>query len=119
MAYRHDFWIEKCGPFDVLAEFIKEGFSITDVNKNGLAEVTLTYKHYCKSDVSPSDLTLRMIEKEKVYEMAGTTKLDMGKYGGDMVVGGIRKEGTFAKAPTAFKAYIDKVWKKVVVEKLK
>lgn len=115
VQYRQDFWIEPCGPFDVLAEFHKKGFTVTDVDKNGWAEVTLTYKHYCKSDVSPSDLTLRMIEQDKVYELHGTTKIDMGQA---MKIGGKRKDGNFVKAPKAFKTHIDKIWKAVVIEKI-
>lgn len=118
VAYRQDYWIEKCGPLDVLAEFLPKGFSITDLNNNGQAEITLTYKHYCRSDVSPADLTLRMIEQDKVYEMHGTCKLRMGTQADAHVIKSTRKEGTFAKAPAPFKAHIDKVWEKVKEEKL-
>lgn len=118
VAYRQDYWIEKCGPFDVLAEFIPKGFGISDVNNNGQAEITLTYKHYCRSDVSPADLTLRMIEQDKVYEMHGTARLRTGTQPDAFVIKSTRKEGGFAKAPAAFKTHIDKVWEKVKEEKL-
>lgn len=119
VTYRKDQWIEKCGPFDVLAVFLKKGFTVTDVDKNGWAEITLTYKHYCKSDVSPSELTLRMIERDKLYEMYGTTELKMGLEADAFVMKATRKDGSFAKAPVAFKTHIDKIWEKVKVENLR
>ena len=118
IAYRQDMWIEKCGPFDVLASFHKNGFTITDVDKNGWAEVTLTYIHYCRSDVSPYDLTLRMIEREKLFEMHGTAELKMGQSKDAFVIKATRKDGNFTKAPAAFKTHIDQIWEKVKVEKL-
>ncbi|WP_045113807.1 M949_RS01915 family surface polysaccharide biosynthesis protein [Microscilla marina] len=116
--YRRDYWIEKCGPFDVLAEFLPQGFSITDVNNNGKAEVTLTYKHYCRSDVSPANLTLRMIEAKKMYEMHGTTRLRTGTQEDAYVIKSTRKAGTFIQAPATFHTHVNEVWEKVEEEKL-
>lgn len=118
VMYRKDQWIEKCGPLDVMAMFHKKGFTVTDVDKNGWAEITLTYFHYCRSDVSPADLTLRVIEQDKFYEMHGTAELRMGKEKDAFVMKATRKEGSFAKAPATFKDHIDQIWEKVKVEKL-
>ncbi|OJJ23759.1 hypothetical protein BKI52_05260 [marine bacterium AO1-C] len=118
VAYRKDQWVEKCGPLDVFASFHKNGFTITDLDKNGLAEITLTYVHYCRSDVSPYDLTLRLIEREKLYEMHGTAELKMGVDKDAFVIKATRKDGNFTKAPAAFKTHIDQIWEKVKVEKL-
>jgi hypothetical protein len=57
--------------FDVLCEFFKGSVSITDLNKNNIAETTILYKLSCKSDVSPDNMKLIMHEDSLKYALRG------------------------------------------------
>jgi hypothetical protein len=56
---------------DITCEFFKNNVSITDLNKNGVAETTLLYKLSCKSDVSPDAMKLIMHEGTIKYALRG------------------------------------------------
>src|SRR5215831_4669004 len=43
-------------PVDLTARFVKNTFQITDLNKDGVAEVCLMYKTVCHGDVSPFNM---------------------------------------------------------------
>jgi hypothetical protein len=47
---------------DIDAAFKKNTLSVTDLDKNGTAEVWMMYELACKGDVSPSDLKVIMYE---------------------------------------------------------
>lgn len=68
--------IKEC-PFDVTLEFIKNSLTITDLDKNGWTEITVLYKLCCRSDVSPSDMKLMMLEKGNKYALRGTMIVDV------------------------------------------
>lgn len=66
---------EKDCPLDILASFSKESVQLTDLNKNGIPEIWMIYKTYCKGDVSPSTMKLIMYEGKQKYAMRGTSKV--------------------------------------------
>ncbi|MBN1638356.1 MAG: hypothetical protein JW866_05280 [Ignavibacteriales bacterium] len=64
-------------PFDITLEFIKNSLTITDLDKNGYSEICVLYKLCCRSDVSPSDMKLMMLEKGNKYALRGTMLVDI------------------------------------------
>lgn len=56
----YDF-INDC-PVDIEATFIKNTFQVTDLNKDGIAEIWLMYKTVCHGDVSPSNMKIIMYQ---------------------------------------------------------
>ncbi len=73
-AYRQIWSIseaEKSCPFDVTCEFIKNAVSITDLDADKVAEVTVQYKLACRSDVSPAIMKLAMYEGGTKYGLKG------------------------------------------------
>lgn len=71
-------YIRDC-PVDLNASFLPRTLQITDIDKNGLAEIWIMYKTVCHGDVSPSDLKLILMEGGKKHVLRGTTKIQFGK----------------------------------------
>jgi hypothetical protein len=76
----------KC-PMDAIAFFINKSIEITDLNKNGIPEISTMYSVSCKGDVSPNELNLIMYEGDQKYKIQGTSLIDYienEKYGGEI-----------------------------------
>lgn len=92
----------------------KDNAYVTDLNKNGMAEVWLTYIEACKGDVSPSDMKVIMHEGAKKFAMRGTTRVNIG--GGKYMGGSYTFDEAFKAAPASFRDYATQLWKKNVKE---
>jgi hypothetical protein len=101
--------------FDITLEFVTGSLTITDLNKDGVAESTFLYKMSCRSDVSPNVLKLLMHEGNKKYAMRGTTKVEIKgekPYGGETNI-----DPSFNLAPEIFLSYAKEQWTKFQTEK--
>lgn len=113
----YDF-ISDC-PVDIAASFVKNTFQVTDLNKNGIAEVWLMYKTVCHGDVSPSDMKIIMYEGTQKYAMRGENKVQIGveDNGEKSYEGGEFKfDVNFEKAPKVFKDFALELWDKNLIE---
>ena len=95
-----------------VVEFVKKAFSITDLDKDGVAEIWLMYIKSCHGDVSPNNMYLRMYAGEEVYTMTGETLLvfsDEYSVGGEYVM-----DDKFLNknTPSAFVDYAKDLWEK-------
>ncbi|OZI07644.1 hypothetical protein BWI93_13570 [Siphonobacter sp. BAB-5385] len=99
-------------PLDRVAVFVPGSFKVTDLNKNGKAEVWVAYRIGCRGDVSPSELKIIMHEGTTKYAMRGVGKLKVGNAlqpdGGTMTSNGFRK--------SAFNTHAEQLWKAYLVE---
>lgn len=66
---------EKACPFDITCAFIPNSTTITDLDRNGFAEIKVQYLLACRSDVSPAVMKLVMRENENTYSLEGWTWL--------------------------------------------
>ncbi|MFC0775355.1 M949_RS01915 family surface polysaccharide biosynthesis protein [Terrimonas alba] len=66
-------------PFDLTAEFIKGSTSISDLDKDGIAETIVQYKLACRSDVSPAFMKLIMHEDTVKYALRGNMWVRSGE----------------------------------------
>lgn len=107
-------FIKDC-PVDITLQYMPKSLSITDLDKNGIAETTFLYRMSCKGDVSEDDMKLMMHEGETKYAIRGSMKLKMGgkTYGGKMNV-----DASFDKAPKEFLDYAKEQWNKFQTEKI-
>jgi len=114
----YDF-IKDCG-FDIFVGFIRNTFAITDLNKDGHAEVWLMYNVVCKSDVSPSPMKIIMHEDEKKYAIRGENRVDEGtstEGGKHTFLGGKYVcDDAFKTAPPVFRNYAADLWNKNISE---
>lgn len=134
--------IREC-PVDITVAFIKGTTSITDLDKDGIAETTILYKLACRGDVSPANMKLIMHEDSVKYALRGSmwspltsdnpetavlpvTEKDMnletlpGYKGTDdeyyKEYGRYKTEKEFVKAPASFLSFARRQWLKYVKE---
>ncbi|MCC6866313.1 MAG: hypothetical protein IT280_09175 [Ignavibacteria bacterium] len=114
MLWKVNDFIKDC-PVDVSLALITGSLTVTDINKDGIAENTFLYRMSCKGDVSPDDMKLIMHEGENKYAIRGEMIQVMNgeKYGGQM-----NTDPSFNKAPAGFFAYAREQWKKYETEKI-
>ncbi|WP_374950172.1 M949_RS01915 family surface polysaccharide biosynthesis protein [Mucilaginibacter sp.] len=108
----HDM-VTECN-LDMVANFIPASLSITDLDKNGKAEVWVAYRLSCRGDISPSELKIIMHEGTTKYAKRGIGKIMAGK--AIQHDGGVITSDEFKKAPVSFKIYAGKLWDKYVLE---
>ncbi len=113
-VWRISDFVKDC-ELDLTAEFIQQAFTVTDLDKDGQAEIWLMYKISCRGDVSPDDLKLIMYEASAKYAMRGTTKVQVNET--DKIGGGYSFDNAFKTAAHAFRTYAEKLWKQYVVSK--
>lgn len=140
LVWGNDERVKSC-PFDITCEFVKDATTVTDLDKNGIAEVTLLSRIACRSDVSPSDMKLLMHEGKAEYTLtglswikyspedsctitadnanletlAGYNKPDDGSF--LKTFGRYGSEKEFSSAPSVFLAYARQQWVKFVKER--
>ncbi|QJD97208.1 hypothetical protein HH214_15685 [Mucilaginibacter robiniae] len=102
---------------DLEAEFVPSSITVTDLDKNGKAEVWVGYRLSCRGDISPSDLKLIMHEGTTKYAMRGVGKLKVNNV--LQTDGGEISSNDFIKGPTAFKPYARQLWNKYALEVIK
>jgi|WetSurMetagenome_2_1015567.scaffolds.fasta_scaffold165007_2 hypothetical protein len=107
--------VENC-VFDLTLDYISGSLSITDINKNGIAESTFLYRLTCRSDVSPSTLKLIMHEGDNKYALRGYSLITLNgmNEGGDYNV-----DKSFDSAPDGFLEYAKTQWKEFRLESFK
>lgn len=93
--------------YNNIAAFLPATLSVTDIDKNNLGEVTFMYKLGCKSELSPDDLKLIMMENGVKYAVRGESIVYMG----DMKLGGKKEiDKSFNNAPQAFLNFANELW---------
>lgn len=92
---------------DMIASFVPGSFAVTDLDKNGQAEVWMTYRLACRGDVSPSELKIIMYEGKTKYAMRGIGRLKVGKI--TQLDGGVITSNNFNKAPITLRQYAGKL----------
>lgn len=63
--------------FDLACNFIPASTTITDIDRNGVAEIKVQYELACRSDVSPTLMKLVMQQSGKVYGLQGSRWIAM------------------------------------------
>lgn len=95
---------------DVGASFIADSVEITDIDKNGYAEVSFMYRVFCSGGVDPQALKLIMYEKNRKYAIRGETLVtfpEQPAYGGETKI-----DPSFKTAPQEFQEFALTQWQK-------
>ncbi|MDF2187984.1 hypothetical protein [Paraflavitalea sp. CAU 1676] len=99
---------------DLAASFVKNTLQVTDLDKNGIAEVWVMYTTVCHGDVSPMEMKVIMYQGAQKYAMRGETRVKASEtetYGGDY-----KFDPAFVKAPKVIRDFAMKLWKEHVDE---
>lgn len=133
--------VEKSCPFDITCEFIKGATTITDLDKDGMAETSIQYRLACRSDVSPAEMKLVMHEGSARFMLKGLSWLKSSpedslsvteKDANLETLAGYKKsedeymktfgryesEKEFERTPPEFLDHARKQWMKFVVERM-
>jgi hypothetical protein len=102
-------YVKECS-VDMFLYFVDKTFAVTDLNKDGKAEVWIMYKVSCQGDVSPIPMKIIMYQDDKKFAVRGTTRV------GNSMGGEYSFDDVFKKAPAEFRQYAEKLWKKHRVE---
>ncbi len=100
---------------DMQVSFLKNTFVVTDLNKDGEAEIWVMYSLGCRGDVGPYDLKLIMYQGNKKHAMRGTVRVKTGEnhYEG----GEFKFDKAFNEASKEIRDYAQKLWEKNKLEK--
>jgi len=106
-------YVKDC-PVDIDLYFVDKTFAVTDLNKDGKAEVWIMYKNSCRGDVSPAPMKIIMYQDDKKFAVRGTNKVQhsANQYDG----GAFTFDDAFKKAPAEFRQYAERLWKQHEVE---
>ena len=86
--------------------FIRESVSFTDLNENGIAEVTFMHQYNCSSQPSLSNTKLILKEGDTLYTITGNSYL-----GKEYPLSGVKNMDTaFNSAPESFKQHSCVIW---------
>lgn len=108
----HDM-VTECN-LDMVAGFVPGSLTVTDLDKNGKAEVWVVYRLSCRGDVSPSELKIIMHEGVKKYAIRGEGRLKVANV--LQPDGGVINSDDFKKGPVPFLQYARGMWNKYVIE---
>lgn len=100
-------FISNC-EFDLMMGFLKNTFQITDLDKNGIAEIWTMYSMTCTSDVSPSVMKIIMYEGKQKYALRGSSVVNPGT---EKIGGEYKLDENLSKASKEFKNFALKMWK--------
>lgn len=98
--------------FDLTNEFLDTSVGVTDLDGDGLGELAFAYRTSCRSDVSPAQMKLLILEGPHKHILRGTTRVRPG--GGETFGGDFSPD--FKGAPQAFLDHAAKLWGKFVDE---
>ena len=107
-------YIKEC-PLDIAADFVDNTFRVTDLDKDGIAEVWMMYLLTCTGDVSPVEMKIIMYEGTQKHAMRGHNRVDIGY--GRMEGGDYNFDKAFNQAPAAFRDFAKKLWNTHIMAK--
>jgi len=93
---------------DLDFSFIDKTFAVTDLDKNGIAEVWIMYENSCHGDVSHVPTKIIMYERTKKYALRGESRVQVS--GTDYVGGSYTLDDNFKKGQPIFRQYAEKLW---------
>tara|TARA_B110000285_G_scaffold184112_1_gene208569 strand:- start:2757 stop:3458 length:702 start_codon:yes stop_codon:yes gene_type:complete len=93
--------------YDMSLDFMKKTIGVTDLDRDNYGELTFAYEKGCRSDVSPLDMKLLMIENGDKYIIRGSQTLDMDDYTyhGTKII-----DPAFYNGPSSFLNHASNVW---------
>lgn len=107
-------YIREC-PLDIAADFVENTFRVTDLDKDGIAEVWMMYLLTCTGDVSPAEMKIIMYEGTQKHAMRGHNRVDIGY--GQLEGGDYKLDKAFNQAPTTFRDFAKKLWNAHIMAK--
>lgn len=100
-----------CAGLDLDVDFYTDVSDVTDLDDNGVAEVTIANHAYCGGGIEPQGITIELREGQSVYSLTGQSLISPA---GEEPFGGEREDGaSFKSAPKALHEHMESVWQQV------
>ncbi|MDZ5603620.1 hypothetical protein SJI00_12625 [Pseudomonas sp. RP23018S] len=100
-----------CAGLDLDVDFYTDVSDVTDLDQNGIAEVTVASHAFCGGGIDPQDITIELRAGQSVYSLTGQSLISPA---GEEPFGGEREESASYKgAPKVFREHLDSVWQQV------
>lgn len=100
-----------CAGLDLDVDFYTDVSDVSDLNKDGVAEVTVASHAFCGGGIDPHDIAIEMREGQAVYSITGQSLITPA---GEEPFGGEREDSASLKnAPQVLREHMDAVWQQV------
>ncbi|HDS1778716.1 TPA: hypothetical protein QEM49_003244 [Pseudomonas putida] len=100
-----------CPGLDLDVDFYNDVSDVSDLNKNGVAEITVASHAFCGGGIDPHDIAIEMREGQASYTITGQSLITPA---GEEPVGGEREDSASLKAaPQVLRDHMDAVWQQV------
>jgi len=99
--------VEKDCPVDNQLSLIDDAFEVTDLDRNGYAEIIFMYKTGCKGDVSPSGLKLMVLQNGSKAAIRGRTVITGFNFPHEK-----QPDVAFKQLPKVIQQYANNLWNK-------
>jgi len=72
----------KCYGVDMYTGFIKNATTITDIDNDGISEISIPYVLICRGGMDPGDMKIIMYEDDTKYALRGSTAICLTQFQG-------------------------------------
>lgn len=105
-----------CPGLDSAAAFFADATTITDLDKDGNAEVTVAYKTFCGGGIDSSTVKVILRQGKQKFAIRGESLV---QFKGQLPFGGTSKpdKALLDKDKSVFKHHMERVWQQVYVER--
>lgn len=100
-----------CPGLDLDVDFYTDVSDVSDLNKDGVAELTVASHAFCGGGIDPHDIAIEMREGQANYTITGESLITPA---GEDPIGGEREDSASLKAaPQVLRDHMDAVWQQV------
>ncbi|WP_322366842.1 M949_RS01915 family surface polysaccharide biosynthesis protein [Pseudomonas sp. Teo4] len=100
-----------CPGLDLDVDFYTDVSDVSDLNKDGIAEVTVASHAFCGGGIDPHDIAIELREGQASYTITGQSLITPA---GEEPIGGEREDSASLKnAPQVLREHMDAVWQQV------
>jgi hypothetical protein len=105
-----------CPGLDSTAAFFADATSISDIDQDGTAEVTVAYRMFCGGGIEPSTVKVILRQKDTKFAIRGESLIQLR---GQPPFGGTSTPDKILLSPqnAAFKSHMQKIWHQVYIER--
>ncbi|MEX5589277.1 M949_RS01915 family surface polysaccharide biosynthesis protein [Pseudomonas urmiensis] len=113
-AFRPRWQIEQettCPGLDLDVDFYSDVSDVSDLDKDGIAELTVASHAFCGGGIEPHDIAIEMREGQAIYSITGQSQITPA---GEEPIGGEREDSaSLRSAPQVVREHLDSVWQQV------